>query len=53
LASFHLLLVLVAVEAQLVVLVELQVWLVVRVQHPFLCADLCEHKMSAQTGLDG
>ena len=42
-----------AVEVQLVVLVELQVWLAVLVQHPFLCANLCEHKMSAQTGLDG
>jgi hypothetical protein len=50
---FHLLPVLAVVEEQLGVLKGLQVWLVVQAQRFFLCASLCGHKMSAQSGLDG
>jgi hypothetical protein len=50
---FHLLLVLAVVEEHLGVLKGLQVWLVVQARRFFLCASLCGHKMSAQSGLDG
>jgi hypothetical protein len=50
---FHLLLVLAVVEEQLGVLKGLQVWLVVQARRFFLCANLCGHKMNAQSGLDG
>jgi hypothetical protein len=53
LASFHLLSVLTVVEAQLGVLVGLQVWLLIQARRFFLCANLCGHKMNAQSGLDG
>ncbi len=48
----RLLLLLVAFEVALEVLKGLQVWLVVQVRLFFLCASLCGHKMSAQSGLD-
>jgi hypothetical protein len=35
------------------VLKGLQVWLVVQARRFFLCANLCGHKMNAQSGLDG
>jgi hypothetical protein len=53
LASFHLLLVLAAVEAQLGVLMELQVWLAVQVRRPFLFVDVYGHRRHDQSGLDG
>jgi hypothetical protein len=48
-----LLLVLVAVEAQLEVLMEPQVWLAVQVRRPFLYANMCADKMHDQLGLGG
>jgi hypothetical protein len=49
----RLLLLLVAVEAQLGVLMGLQVWLAVQVRRPFLCADVRARKLRDQSGLDG
>ncbi len=42
-----------AVEAQLGVLMGLQVWLAVQVRRPSLFANVCVHKMHDQSGLDG
>ncbi len=49
----RLLLLLVAVEVQLEVVVELQVWLVVQVRRPSLCADVHARKRRDPMGLDG
>jgi hypothetical protein len=45
--------VLAAVEAQLGVLTEFQVWLVVQVRRPSLCANVRARKRHDQSGLDG
>jgi hypothetical protein len=49
----RLLLLLAAVEVQLEVVVELQVWLVVQVRRPSLCADVYARKRRDPLGLDG